>query len=178
MLFGCQWNLDNAGLFNGTADEDINVKEAWSITKGAGVNVAIVDIDLDSAHEDLRENVDEAQNRNYLSTGMMLEPGYNHGTNVAGVIAARDNNRGLTGVAPRATIYGYNLLRRYTAFNLIDAMGRNKDTTAVFNNSWAHANTNTTSHPSLKQVWNTWYTTVDTGHKYWFQWEGNLLYIR
>ena len=178
VFFGCQWNLDNAGLFSGVSGEDINVKEAWPITKGAGVNVAVVDIDLDSAHEDLRENVDEARNRNYLSTGMMLEPGYNHGTNVAGVIAARDNHRGLVGVAPRATVYGYNLLRRYTAFNLIDAMGRHRDTTAIFNNSWAHANVHTSPHPSLKQVWSTWYTIVDTGIKNRFKWEGDLLHIR
>ena len=171
-LFGCQWNLDNAGLFNGTAGQDVNVKEAWSITKGDGVNVAVVDIDLDSAHEDLRENVDEARNRNYLSTGMLLEPGYNHGTNVAGVIAARDNHRGLSGVAPRATVYGYNLLRRYTAFNLTDAMGRHKGTTAVFNNSWAHSNNNSNRHPSLKQVWNTWYTSVDTGIRTGFNGKG------
>ena len=31
-----------------------------------------------------------------------------HGTAVAGIIAARDNGIGVRGVAPRATVYGYN----------------------------------------------------------------------
>ena len=100
-LYGCQWNLDNAGLYSGTKGEDINVKEVWSTNKGEGVNVAVVDEDFDAAHRDLRENADESLSYSYVSTGL-LERGYQHGTRVAGIIAARDNHRGVIGVAPRA----------------------------------------------------------------------------
>ena len=61
----------------------------------------------------------------------------NHGTAVSGLIAARDENGlGVRGVAPRATIYGYNLLDNGTAINQADAMTRNREITAVSNNSW------------------------------------------
>ena len=56
-----------------------------------------------------------------------------HGTSVAGVIAARDNDLGVRGVAPRATVYGYNLVRSRLVGgrNTADAMTRNMATTAV-----------------------------------------------
>ena len=53
------------------------------------------------------------------------------------MIAARDNDIGVRGAAPRATIYGYNLLApgAATLLNLLDAMTA-EETTAVSNNSW------------------------------------------
>ena len=57
---------------------------------------------------------------------------------MAGLIAARDNNIGLRGVAPRATIYNYNFIRSSSYFNMLDAMTRNMDVTAVSNNSWGY----------------------------------------
>ena len=59
-----------------------------------------------------------------------------HGTKVAGIIAAAENDLGVLGVAPKATIYGYNLLRDRTAANEADAMTRNMAVTDVSNNSW------------------------------------------
>ena len=62
-----------------------------------------------------------------------------HGTNVAGIIAGRDNSVGVRGVAPRSTIYTYNLMQYEQdrgALDMADAMLRNYDVTAVSNNSW------------------------------------------
>ena len=42
----------------------------------------------------------------------------------------------MRGVAPRATIYGYNFLTFSTDLNGLDALSRNRDITAVHNNSW------------------------------------------
>ena len=136
-LYGCQWNLKNIGLYGGTAGEDINVEDVWAAGNlGEGVAVAVVDVDLDADHEDLRENVDESKSHDYHGAGL-LKPPADHGTSVAGVIAARDNGRGVRGVAPRATVYGYNLIAGgFTTANLVDAMTRNMDSTAVSNNSW------------------------------------------
>ena len=156
-LFGCQWNLDNVGLYGGTAGEDINVKEAWATTKGEGVNIAVVDEDFDAAHPDLRENADESLSHDY-GNGVLLEKGQSHGTKVAGIIAARDNYRFLTGVAPRATVYGYNYLRNASYANAADAMTRNLDVTAVSNNSWGQGST-----PGLKPWSSLWERAVTTG---------------
>ena len=98
------------------------------------------------AHEDLADNVNTILNHNY-NTGVtdstdIYHRYEHHGTNVAGVIAARDNGIGVRGVAPRATIYGYNYLtpaaqqEMVQDINSADAMARNRVVTAVSNNSW------------------------------------------
>ena len=65
---------------------------------------------MDWTHEDLVDNVDSSLNHDYTGEGDIHHPFSHHGTNVAGLIAARDNDIGVRGVAPRATIYGHNLL--------------------------------------------------------------------
>ena len=136
-LYACQWHLnsgDSAGM-------DINVESVWAedIT-GAGVNVAVVDYTIDYSHDDLSPNINTALNHDYGGRGNTYRPAEHHGTWVAGVLAARDNTIGVRGVAPRATIYGHNILADgyvyVTDVNEADAMARNRVATAVSNNSW------------------------------------------
>ena len=61
---------------------------------------------MDYTHADLRDNIDTFRNHDYTGSGNIHHPLEHHGTNVAGVIAARDNGIGVRGVAPRATMYG------------------------------------------------------------------------
>ena len=131
-LYACQWHLDDP------SETDINVEPVWEEgIKGEGVNVAIVDDGMYYAHEDLRDNVDTSRNHDYTGNEDIYIPFEHHGTHVAGLIAARDNNIGVRGVAPRATIYGYNFLAaERTVSNITDAMSRNVRVTAVSNNSW------------------------------------------
>ena len=144
-LYGCQWHLNNTGQFPNGAMQDIGVEDVWDdtdpTTMGEGVNVAVVDSGLDADHADLSPNVTAARNHNY-NTGTTDISGSRetHGTAVAGIIAARDNSVGVRGVAPRATIYGYNLLGPgvSTSANVGDAMTRNMADTAVYNNSWGY----------------------------------------
>ena len=134
---GCQWNLKNTGQFPAGAGRDINVEAVWNDYDGTGVNVVVVDDGMHHQHEDLTENVDTSKNHNYdPDLTDIYSPGDTHGTAVAGIIAARDNDIGTRGVAPRATIYGYNYLVRQSDANEADAMSRNADTSAVSNNSW------------------------------------------
>ena len=131
-LYACQWHLDNS------SETDINVEPVWEEgIKGEGVNVAIVDDGMYYTHEDLRDNVDTSRNHDYTGNEDIYIPFEHHGTHVAGLIAARDNNIGVRGVAPRATVYGYNFLAgERTVSNIADAMSRNAGVTAVSNNSW------------------------------------------
>ncbi len=144
-LYGCQWHLNNTGQDTGagvgTSGEDINVEEVWEGGNlGEGVNIAIVDDSLYSEHEDLKDNVDASKNRDYTYRDNVFERHFFHGTYVAGLIAARDNNIGVRGVAPRATIYNYNFIRNSSYFNFLDSVIRNMDVTAVSNNSWGFKN--------------------------------------
>ena len=135
---GCQWHLDNRNQLRGTADEDINVTGVWSAGNlGEGINVAVVDDGMHHQHEDLHENVETSRNHDYRPDSNEIHtPGRTHGTAVAGLIAARDNSIGMRGVAPRATIYGYNYLVGQSNANEANAMSRNAATTAISNNSW------------------------------------------
>ena len=135
--YGCQWHLNNTNQFPRGAGRDINVEEAWATTMGAGIKIAVVDDGLQYAHEDLVDNVLTARNHDYFGDDV-FDPLATHGTQVAGIIAARDNGLGVRGVAPRASIYNYNVIEYGlpSDVNAGDAMTRNKADTAVSNNSW------------------------------------------
>ena len=136
-LSGCQWPVKNTNQYGGDGD-DINIESVWAAGKlGAGVNIAIVDNGIHAGHEDLVDNIVAARNHDYYGFGP--DALATHGTKVAGLIAARDNDIGIRGVAPRASIYVYNLTadEDKIADNEADAMTRHMADTAVSNNSWS-----------------------------------------
>tara|TARA_B100002003_G_C13860848_1_gene421435 strand:- start:352 stop:645 length:294 start_codon:yes stop_codon:yes gene_type:complete len=71
---------------------------------GAGVGVAIVDSGIDFAHADLVV----ASQCFTAFTGCQDDAG--HGTHVAGIVAAQDNNIDVLGVAPGVTLYAVKVL--------------------------------------------------------------------
>ena len=136
-LAGCQWHLRNVGQLGDSSGYDLNVRSVWDTYKGEGIRVAIVDQGLDYEHEDLLDNVDVDSNFSYVEGETVRDQNPWHGTSVGGIIAARDNDIGVRGVAPRATIYGYNLLKgEKTDMDEAHAMSHNAEATAVNNNSW------------------------------------------
>ena len=156
-LYGCQWHLNNPD------GEDINVEAVWSEgINGEGVNVAVVDDGMYHSHEDLAANVDTSFNHDYTGGDDIYHQYDYHGTNVAGVVAARDNSIGVRGVAPRATIYGYNLIvddgALFTAANEADAMSRRRDVTAVSNNSWGPPD-----GPGIDRAPSVWEEAIEAG---------------
>ena len=75
----------------------VNTYEAWGITKGAGVSVAVIDSGV-ASHEDLT-------NVQYYNIGAGTADNVGHGTHVAGIIGARvSNGLGGAGIAPEAKI--------------------------------------------------------------------------
>ena len=152
-LYACQWHLDN------TNETDINVEPVWEEgIKGKGVNVAVVDDGMYYAHKDLKQNVDRTKNHDYSGGGDIYIPFEHHGTHVAGLIAARDNGIGVRGVAPRATVYGYNFLVHTTDFNMVDAMTRERDVTEVSSNSWGPL-----EGPGLSRAPTLWKAAIEAG---------------
>ena len=136
-LYGCQWHLNNDDQFRNSAGQDIGVEEVWPTYTGSGINVAVVDDGMHHQHEDLTDNVLTSFNHNYdPDLTDIYHPFEDHGTAVAGLIAAKDNSLGMRGVAPEAKIYGYNYLVEQTNANEANAMSRNAATTAISNNSW------------------------------------------
>ena len=76
--------------------------------KGAGVQVAIIDTGIDYTHPDLDDNYYGGWDFVNNDGDPMDDEG--HGTHVAGIIAAEDNEEGVVGVAPQAELYALKVL--------------------------------------------------------------------
>lgn len=112
-LFESQWWVYNTGQAvknlqyekTGITGIDLNVTPLWPTYTGKGIKVAVVDDGVDDTHEDLKDNFKDTL------AGQKFAPATkdaNHGTSVAGIIAAQKNNFGTVGVAYEATLASYN----------------------------------------------------------------------
>ncbi len=104
-----QWNMQMIG-----ATADAAHREAT----GKGVDVGIIDTGVDATHPDLAPNFDPQRSRNFTTDipevdgpcefESCVDPAdvddNGHGTHVAGIVAADDNDFGVGGVAPDATL--------------------------------------------------------------------------
>ncbi len=160
--FSNLWGLDNA------SDTDINAPEAWDITTGApNVVVAVIDSGIDYNHGDLAANmwvnVDEANGLPnvdddgnnfvddihgydfYNDDGDPMDDA-DHGTHVAGTIAAVGNNGiGVTGVSWEAKLIACKFLgsngtgpvsAAINCLDYIEALKVGGENIVVTNNSW------------------------------------------
>ncbi len=95
-----QWHYHNTGQQSGTVDADIDLPEAWDITKGSSsVIVAVIDEGISYTHTDLAANMWPGNGYNFVTGSSTISPG-DHGTHVAGTIAANTNNgTGVSGIA-------------------------------------------------------------------------------
>ena len=113
-LYDRQWYLENTGTplqFNGTAGADIQVNDAWNISKGTDIIVAILDSGIDTLHSEFTGRL--LPGFDAFATDSINTNGYPflnfdqnaHGTACAGIVgAAQDNEIGISGVAPEAIL--------------------------------------------------------------------------
>ena len=108
-----QWHYYNTGsslMARSLAGADINLKEAWQVESGRPeVVVCVVDAGIDYQHEDLAGRVDldrsfsfvvDKKTQKLKGKGQIESKSSDHGTHVAGTIAAINNNGiGVAGVA-------------------------------------------------------------------------------
>jgi len=94
--------------------EDYRIQEAWQITRGAGVRIAIIDTGIDATHQDLVGAV--AGGADFSGLGSVdgltpVGPDRRHGTMVASLAAGRGNNSvdGVIGSAPEAEILSLSM---------------------------------------------------------------------
>lgn len=121
-LSGYLWHIKNQGQGNfavsgGTVGADINMGDIHDNYRGERQAVVVSDGRIDLDHPDLKDNTLLSQSRNFsISTDSGVDPTSAddddfHGTAVMGIIGAvRGNGQGLFGVAPKATLIGYNFL--------------------------------------------------------------------
>jgi len=128
-LYSSQWNL--------TA---INVLPVWDDYTGAGIVVSVYDTGIDWTHPDLDSRVIVGINTTTGGGGgFPIETDDNHGTAVAGLIAAERNGTGVVGVA-----YDSLLVSLYQGFsaanpgNNVVAFDNARVYSDVMNNSWGY----------------------------------------
>ncbi|KZN61843.1 peptidase S8 [Pseudoalteromonas luteoviolacea CPMOR-1] len=103
-MLALQWNLLNSGaLQNSKSGIDLNLWQThiWG-HKGQDVLVAVIDTGVDVSHGDLNSNMADDPLIDAVPTSRS-----SHGTMVAGIVAAAQNNVGVRGVAPEATMASF-----------------------------------------------------------------------
>lgn len=105
--FYYQWGMDA-----------INAPEAWNAGyKGKNARVFILDSGIDAEHPDLAPNLNTSLCTSFVpgeSYNVASGGAFSHGTHVAGIIAAADNQYGVIGVAPQAEIVAVKVLSEFT----------------------------------------------------------------
>lgn len=158
-LFPMQYYLQN----NNSGQYDINVVPAWGITTGSeNITVAVIDEGVEPDHEDLSGSVLQGLTigavNNYgapLNENLFTYKG--HGVVCAGIIGARDNDKGILGVAygvkilpvnvaPNVaqgdTLSGFSLDQGWTLFDseMAYAIQWAAERADILNLSWGYSN--------------------------------------
>jgi len=159
--FGNLWGFNNTGQTGGTKDADIDAPEAWDITTGGDVIIAVIDTGVDYLHPDLAANmwknlgeipgngrdddgngyVDDVYGYDTVNWDGDPRDDHSHGSHCAGSIAAVGNNGvGIVGVNWRAKIMALKFLDKWgfgTTANAILALNYAvKMGAQISNNSW------------------------------------------
>lgn len=113
-LYERQWYVENTGSpiqYNGTPGADIGGVEAWEVSKGTDVIVAVLDSGIDTLHPEFSSRL--LPGFDAFATDSINTSGYPflnfdenaHGTACAGIIgAAKDNEIGIGGIAPECKL--------------------------------------------------------------------------
>lgn len=153
-----QWHLENTKNNAGSPGADIKARQAWEITEGsANITIAIIDGGFDVEHKDLKyqwrvnsketpgNNKDDDHNGlmdDYIGWDFGRKYSYlrnkpNHGTAVAGLIAAEKNDVGTIGSCPLCKmiplVYGSTPFEDAEAFYYAKQRGAD-----IISNSWGY----------------------------------------
>ncbi|MBI3548386.1 MAG: S8 family peptidase [Elusimicrobia bacterium] len=99
----------------------VNAPAVWGSNQGQGVKVCIVDTGIDAANPDLQGQV--AGGHNAVEEGKPWTDDHFHGTHVGGIVAAKQDGRGVVGVAPKATLYAVKVLNKEGQGSVFSIMG-------------------------------------------------------
>jgi len=124
-MFPQLYSLNNTGQTGGAIDADMDAVEAWDLTTGSDITVAVIDSGIELAHEDLAANIwlnaaeiannnidddgngyiDDTNGWDFTNNDNDPSDDNDHGTHVSGTIAAvGDNGIGVSGVSWQARI--------------------------------------------------------------------------
>jgi subtilisin family serine protease len=147
---------------SGTAGADINIPDAWDITKGnSDIIVAVLDQGVVANHPDLPNSRQVRLNGSNFGDGDVNNPSPtgndNHGNACAGIIAASQNNEGIAGIAPNCKIMPIRIFNSddtgISSTQLADAITFAKNNGAhILSNSWGYNSSNPNLYPVIKSA--------------------------
>ncbi len=116
----------------------IGLRDAWRLTLGQGVRIAIIDSGIDLQHKDLRgtklvASFDVERRSRRIAPESAQET---HGTRVAGLIFARHNGVGIDGIAPQAGLIAVRLMSGWTSATVLAFQAAAQAGADVINCSW------------------------------------------
>lgn len=184
--FAKQWGLNNVGQTGGTPDSDINAIEAFDHQMGnPNVVLASIDTGVDYNHPDLIHNIwtnineipgnhidddnngyiDDIHGMNAITNSGDPMDDNEHGTHVAGIMAAENNNSiGISGVMPHASVVACKFLNDSGSGDTADAIkcmnylinlkmrAQNPVQIVAINNSWAGGPYSQALYDAIKQT--------------------------
>lgn len=87
-----------------------NVEKLWKLGyDGEGMHIAVLDTGCDVNHKCLKDRIVET--KNFITGTNDVTDRNGHGTHVAGIIAGNQCNGGISGMAPRASLHIYKVLK-------------------------------------------------------------------
>lgn len=148
-LYNQQFYLKNTGQQGGTSGIDIKAEEAWAITKGCYVRVAVLDQGINPHDEWSNGRLLGGHTAGSLNTGGVPNvTNTSHGIACAGIIgASHDNGLGIKGIAPNVYIIPVKIFQNPVnpAFNFTGveiaaaitwAVAGNGGNADILSNSW------------------------------------------
>lgn len=140
--FPQQWGLRNTGQYGGTEGIDIRACDAWNISTGANVNVAVIDEGIQLNHPDLQTNIHSLSYDGENGTSPSIVRGH-HGTACAGIVGAVGNTAGISGVAPNCRLISVSNIMETTTPNIKQKLASSinwavQNGAHVLSNSWGH----------------------------------------
>jgi len=100
--------------------DKIDAEKVWQISTGDPIKVAVIDTGIDLKHPDLKDNLKGGVSTVSYTSSYNDDNG--HGTHVAGIIAAIDNEIGVIGVGPKIDLYAVKVLNRRGSGYLSDVI--------------------------------------------------------
>jgi len=165
--FKYAWHLDasstqmeNVG-YSIDPNADVHVLEAWNVTKGSGIRVAVIDDGFDVSHEELIDNAISTYNADEDSNNVEYD-GFDgiHGNTCAGFILASVNKKGISGIAPESKLIAIKQVDDNDA-NLIRAFEYARNQGAkVISCSWGTGQVSETIVSELKSLYDSGITVV------------------
>lgn len=165
-------DIDFINKYNIDGQSSAKISEAWKITQGEGVIVAVIDNNFDVTHEDLKDNIIDS----YYSVSKTSNVSKNifdisHGTSTAGLIIASSNSLGSLGVAPKAKLIAIKDSEYISDIDTIESFDyAQRNGAKVINCSWGTNNVSDGVANKIKELYNKGITIVFASRN-----EGNSL---